>query len=92
LTKEIVWEFKAETPQDFYTATRGTNQRLPNQNTLITNSENGQVFEVTPAGEVVWEFYSPHLNEKDERATIIRMKRYEKEFIRNILNSKTRTN
>jgi hypothetical protein len=92
LSEEIVWEYKAKTPKDFYTATRGTNQRLPNQNTLITNSESGHVFEVTPEGDIVWEFYSPHLNEKGERATIIRMKRYKSSFVQKILDTRTNIN
>jgi len=30
--------------------------RLANGNTLITDSKNGRVIEVTPEGDVVWEF------------------------------------
>lgn len=81
LTRHIVWEYQASTPTDLYTATRGSSQRLGNGNTLITNSTSGQVFEVTPKGEVVWEFFSPHLNKNGHRATIVRMKRYEREYI-----------
>jgi len=33
---------------------------LPNGNTLITESENGKAFEVTPEGKIVWEFFNPH--------------------------------
>ena len=33
--------------------------RLPNGNTLITDSNNQRVIEVTPQGEIVWEFYAP---------------------------------
>ncbi|WP_157573006.1 aryl-sulfate sulfotransferase, partial [Halogranum rubrum] len=33
--------------------------RLPNGNTLITDTLNHRVVEVTPNGEVVWEFYAP---------------------------------
>ncbi|WP_115865017.1 arylsulfotransferase family protein [Halorussus litoreus] len=33
--------------------------RLPNGNTLITDSNNQRVLEVTPEGEIVWEFYAP---------------------------------
>ena len=32
--------------------------RLPNGNTLVTDTLNHRVVEVTPAGEVVWEFYA----------------------------------
>lgn len=38
----------------------GTAQRLPNGNTLITESDRGRAIEVTSAGETVWEFVSPH--------------------------------
>jgi PGF-CTERM protein len=35
--------------------------RLPNGNTLVTDSSNDRVVEVTPEGDVVWEFYAPWL-------------------------------
>jgi hypothetical protein len=35
--------------------------RLPNGNTLVGDSRNNRVVEVTPAGEVVWEVYTPWL-------------------------------
>ena len=39
-------------------------QRQPNGNTLICEGANGRFFEVTPAGEIVWEYVNPfsHLN------------------------------
>ena len=33
--------------------------RLPNGNTLVVDTMNQRVFETTPEGEVVWEFYAP---------------------------------
>ena len=33
--------------------------RLPNGNTLVTDRRGHRVLEVTPGGEVVWEFYTP---------------------------------
>jgi hypothetical protein len=53
----IVWEYR-ETP-DFYTSIGGDADRLPNGNTLVTDSMNGRVVEVTPAGERVWEYRLP---------------------------------
>jgi hypothetical protein len=35
--------------------------RLANGNTLVSDSQNSRVLEVTPAGEVVWEVYAPWL-------------------------------
>ena len=45
---------------DLFSKTLGSCQRLPNGNTLITESENGRALEVTPDKRVVWEFYNPH--------------------------------
>jgi hypothetical protein len=33
--------------------------RLPNGNTLVADRRGHRILEVTPAGEVVWEFYAP---------------------------------
>jgi hypothetical protein len=35
--------------------------RLPDGNTLVTDTKNQRAFEVTPEGEIVWEFYAPWL-------------------------------
>ena len=37
----------------------GMAQRLPNGNTLITESSFGRFFEVTSQGEIVWEYINP---------------------------------
>jgi Arylsulfotransferase (ASST) len=58
-TMEIVWQYAgtAEAPLD--SAIRASQQRLANGNTLITESSGGRVFEVTPQGEIVWQFVNP---------------------------------
>ncbi len=74
---EIVWEYRAPEPGDFYSETRGAAQRLSNGNTLVTESGAGRVFEVTRSGEVVWEFVNPALSAKREPGVIVRMRRLE---------------
>ena len=37
----------------------GSAYRLPNGNTHVTSGQYGHLFEVTPQGEVVWEYVSP---------------------------------
>lgn len=58
-TLDIEWTYSAQEPPGFYSRTCGSNQRLPNGNTLITESDYGRAFEVTPDGTVVWEFVNP---------------------------------
>ncbi|WP_254823794.1 aryl-sulfate sulfotransferase [Haloglomus halophilum] len=41
--------------------------RLPNGNTLVTDTINHRVVEVTPRGEVVWEYHAPWLPYDAER-------------------------
>jgi hypothetical protein len=77
LTKTIVWEFTAPDRESFYSASRGGAQRLPNGNTLVTESDRGHAFEITSDGRVVWEFWNPNRNADGHRATIFRMRRYE---------------
>jgi len=76
---EIVWEYRTKPAGDFFSATRGSAQRLGNGNTLIAESDKGRVFEITSDGEVVWEFYNPEIQirkkQKNRRATIYRMMR-----------------
>ncbi len=44
---------------NFFSPRMGNAQRLPNGNTLITESSFGRFFEVTREGEVVWEYVNP---------------------------------
>ena len=81
LTGEIVWQYQGDPPASFYTMSKGSVQRLPNGNTLIAESDKGRAIEVTPDKEVVWEFICPHKVSADERAAIVRIKRFSHEFI-----------
>ena len=85
LTEKIVWEYKADPPNHFYSRARGSNQRLPNGNTLIAESDPGRFFEVTPQGEMVWEFYNPDLNKNGSRMALYRTLSYPRELIDGLL-------
>ncbi len=77
-TQEIVWQYNGDPPESFFSALRGGSERLANGNTLITESDRGRVFEITPEGEVVWEFYNPVMRSGGkERSSIYRMTRLE---------------
>ena len=73
---KIEWEYRAEPAEEFYSRIRGSCQRLPNGNTLVTDSEKGRAFEVTLGGGIVWEFYSPYTSrDGQQRAPIYRLTR-----------------
>jgi hypothetical protein len=67
-TSEIVWEYIDKSLFEFFSPYISGAQRLPNGNTLICEGCHGRLFEVTPAGEVVWEYVSPHFFEESGRA------------------------
>ncbi len=59
-TDKVVWQYGGTPDVDLFSKTLGSCQRLPNGNTLITESENGRALEVTRDHRMVWEFYNPH--------------------------------
>jgi hypothetical protein len=59
VTFEIVWLYSGTPPDSFYSFGLGSALRLPNGNTLITESTRGRAIEVTPAKDIVWEYLNP---------------------------------
>jgi outer membrane protein assembly factor BamB len=62
-TNTVVWEYFDEMRPAFFSPYMGAAQRLPNGNTHITESATGRLFDVTPQGEVVWEYVIPNFAE-----------------------------
>jgi len=67
LTMEILWEYKGDEKNPFFSLASGSTQRLPNGNTLITESDRGRVFEVNPEGQIVWEYINKYRTGKDKK-------------------------
>ena len=59
-TREVYWEYTGTKEEVLFSFSRSRQQKLPNRNILITESDNGRLFEVTPDKEIVWEYLSPH--------------------------------
>jgi len=74
LNLEVVWRYAPE--KGFLSRYRGSVQRLANGNTLITESDRGYAFEITPEQEIVWRFANPDVNTENMRIAIWRMTRY----------------
>ncbi|MFM0236675.1 aryl-sulfate sulfotransferase [Paraburkholderia phytofirmans] len=68
VSREVVWSYADDMVNMFYSAFMGNAQRLANGNTHITESATGRLFEVTPAGEVVWEYVIPWFGEYPDEA------------------------
>lgn len=83
VTLKVVWEYR---DKNFYTLSQGSVQKLPNGNMLVTEAEEGYVFEITPDKKIVWEFYHPEKQDKkDRRQEIYRMTRIPKDAIDRLL-------
>ena len=76
-TNEIVWEYSYLPPNwerthfsslrgrhrsQFFSTAWGSIQRLPNGNTFSLDATGGRLFEITAAGEIVWEYVNPYLS------------------------------
>ena len=63
-TKDIVWQYDATYSNKpvwmFFSSFISSAERLPNGNTLICEGMHGRIFQVTPEGEIVWEYVNPH--------------------------------
>lgn len=54
------WSYTAPDKQDFFSSFISGAQRLASGHTLIASGSKGRLFEVTPKGEIVWEYVNPH--------------------------------
>ncbi len=81
-TLRTSWVHRGDAPDDFYSWECGSNQRLENGSTLITESDRGKAFEVTPDGTIVWKYLNPMRAGDDLEfiATVFELVRLPKDF------------
>jgi hypothetical protein len=64
ISEEIVWQYDASCSGrpfwTFFSSFISSARRLPNGNTLICEGMNGRLFQVTPDGDIVWEYVNPY--------------------------------
>lgn len=58
-TNKVVWEYHSKDSTSFFSYRQGSAQRLPNGNVLVTSTQHGHIFEVTPKKEIVWDYVVP---------------------------------
>jgi hypothetical protein len=54
------WSYMATPPESFYAEFISGAERLSNGNTLICSGPQGRFFEVSPGGEISWEYTNPY--------------------------------
>jgi hypothetical protein len=59
ISRQIVWSYQSKNNHGFFSHIGSSGQRLPNGNTFICSDTEGHIFEVTPAGELAWEYINP---------------------------------
>lgn len=57
--EKTVWHYEAKNRTDFFSSEISGAHRLPNGNTLVCAGIVGNLFEVTPQGETVWQYVNP---------------------------------
>jgi hypothetical protein len=70
---EIVWQYTGESSGGPAWSFRSTHisaaRRLPNGNTFIDEGQSGRLFQVTQAGEIVWEYVNPYFRKGKDQLT-----------------------
>lgn len=71
--QQIVWQYTGEDSGGSGWTFRSTHisaaRRLPNGNTFIDEGQSGRLFQVTPAGDIVWEYVNPFPGVRKDPAT-----------------------
>ncbi|HYW68464.1 MAG TPA: arylsulfotransferase family protein [bacterium] len=82
VARETVWSYAGDRSNSFFTQMCGANHRLDNGNTVATESDFGRALEVTPDGDIVWEFVNPHRAGKNSNliATLFDVVRLDDDF------------
>jgi hypothetical protein len=81
-SQRIHWQFAGGPDRPFYSRVCGAAQRLSNGNTLITDSESGRAFELTPDYELAWAWVSPYTAGENDQfiALLPQMQRLDPDF------------
>ncbi len=73
-TRQVETLYQSDNRNNFYTPRRGKHQWLANGNLLITETDAGRAFEVTPDGDVVWQYVNRY--DADEVGWLMKASRH----------------
>jgi len=78
-----IWEYAGSDEEPFESEKRGSQDRLTNGNTLITESHAGRLFEVNQDGEIIWEYRTPERWIGEKGDSYVPYIRYARRFPKN---------
>jgi len=84
ISGEIVWSYRGNEKEPFFAAALSNAQRLWNGNTFVCSGSRpdlGRLFEVTPDGEIVWDFQNPYAGYAEGELIVYRAYKYPPEMI-----------
>lgn len=70
-TLEVAWSYAGSETEPLFSENRASQQRLANGNTFITESTAGRLLEVTPTGDIVWEYVTPRRYDGGDEISIV---------------------
>jgi len=85
LTRKEVWSYRGTKDEPLSSKTCSAVYRFSNGNTLIVESTFGRALEVTPEGEIVWDFVAPHMTRNRIQARLFDLQRIPTEEVENWL-------
>lgn len=65
-SRDVVWQYRGQPAITFSSPSISGVHRMANGNTFICEGQHGRLFEVTQAGEIVWEYISPIYNDNPQ--------------------------
>jgi hypothetical protein len=72
--------FEGTPAHPFYSRTMGKHERLANGDLLMADTLNGRVLEVTPQGDVVWEYFN-HTGRENTLALVTQADRIQPSYL-----------
>lgn len=88
ISGDVMWSYQADPPESFFARALSNAQRLWNGNTFVCSGsmpDHGRLFEVTPDGEVVWDFQNPYAQYAEGEKIVYRAYEYPPEMIEPLL-------
>jgi hypothetical protein len=84
VTGASVWQLPAKGDQQLgrrsFSYNMGGVQRLPNGNTLVCNGADGTISQLTPRGDLVWQYVNPYATQPEYGGAVYKARQYSRDW------------